>query len=44
MKVNSHLEKFHRLDALKQRLDRVADREIWIWTAVQKRGLSTAVL
>jgi hypothetical protein len=34
MKVESHLDKFHRLDAMLARLDPVADRELWIWTAM----------
>ncbi len=34
MKIASHLEKFGRLDAVKRRLDPVADRELWIWTAM----------
>lgn len=34
MNVASHLEKFNRLDALLARLDPVADRELWIWTAI----------
>ena len=34
MKIASHLEKFRRLDALKQRLDPATDRELWIWTAM----------
>ena len=34
MKIASHIDKFRRLDALKQRLDSEADRELWIWTAM----------
>ena len=34
MKIASHLEKFERLDAVKRRLDPAADRELWIWTAM----------
>jgi hypothetical protein len=34
MKIASHLEKFRRLDATLQRLDPVADCELWIWTAM----------
>lgn len=34
MKIASHIEKFERLDAVKRRLDPVADRELWIWTAM----------
>jgi len=34
MKVESHLDKFRRLDALLVRLDPVADCELWIWTAI----------
>ena len=34
MKVESHLDKFHRLDAMLARLDSVSDRELWIWTAM----------
>jgi hypothetical protein len=34
MRVPSHLEKFRRLDAVLNRLDPVADRELWIWTAM----------
>ena len=34
MKVDAHLNKFHRLDAMLARLDPVADRELWIWTAM----------
>ncbi len=34
MKIASHIEKFRRLDAMKQRLDRQADSELWIWTAM----------
>jgi hypothetical protein len=34
MKIASHIEKFERLDAVRRRLDPVADRELWIWTAM----------
>ena len=34
MKVDSHLEKFRRFDAVLARLDPKADRELWIWTAM----------
>jgi len=34
MKIESHLEKFRRLDAALARLDPVADAELWIWTAM----------
>jgi hypothetical protein len=34
MRTASHLDKHRRLDALLQRLDPVADRELWIWTAM----------
>jgi hypothetical protein len=34
MKVAAHLDKFQRLDAMLARLDPVADRELWIWTAM----------
>lgn len=34
MKIDSHLLKFRRLDAMLDRLDPVADRELWIWTAM----------
>jgi hypothetical protein len=34
MKTASHIEKFRRLDIVKQRLDPAADRELWIWTAM----------
>lgn len=34
MKIASHLAKFHRLDTTLQRLDPVADCELWIWTAM----------
>lgn len=34
MKVESHLEKFRRLDAMLARLDPIEDREVWIWTAM----------
>lgn len=34
MKIDAHLMKFRRLDAMKQRLDVAADRELWIWTAM----------
>jgi len=34
MKIASHLDKFHRLDATLQRLDPVVDCELWIWTAM----------
>ena len=34
MKIASHIEKFWRLDAMKQRLNAKTDRELWIWTAM----------
>ncbi|MEP7206756.1 MAG: hypothetical protein ABI920_07445 [Casimicrobiaceae bacterium] len=34
MKIESHLEKFRRMDDLLARLDPVADPELWIWTAM----------
>jgi|SRR5688572_23327717 len=34
MLIAAHLEKFQRLDAMKRRLDPEADRELWIWTAM----------
>ena len=34
MKIAAHIEKFQRLDSVLQRLDRVADSELWIWTAM----------
>ena len=34
VKVESHLAKFHRLDAMLQRFDPGADQELWIWTAM----------
>jgi hypothetical protein len=30
----SHLAKFRRLDAMLDRLDPIADQELWIWTAM----------
>jgi hypothetical protein len=34
VKIDAHLHKFRRLDAMLTRLDPVADRELWIWTAM----------
>jgi len=34
MKIEAHLTKFRRLDAMKQRLDVEVDRELWIWTSM----------
>jgi len=34
VKIDAHLLKFRRLDAMLARLDPVADRELWIWTAM----------
>ncbi|HZQ61174.1 MAG TPA: hypothetical protein VFC24_07490 [Casimicrobiaceae bacterium] len=34
MKIESHLDKFHRLDDARQRLDPVQDCELWIWTCM----------
>jgi len=34
MKIQSHVDKFHRLDAARQRLDPVNDCELWIWTCM----------
>jgi hypothetical protein len=34
MLTESHIEKFRRLDAMRQRLDPDADHELWIWTAM----------
>ncbi len=34
MKVESHLAKFRRLDAMLRRLDPLADQELWVWTAM----------
>ena len=34
MLIAAHLDKFRRLDAMKRRLDPEADRELWIWTAM----------
>lgn len=34
MKIDTHIEKFHRLDAALGRLRPDVDRELWIWTAM----------
>lgn len=34
MKIEAHIAKFHRLDAMLARLDPEVDRELWIWTAM----------
>src|SRR5678815_478180 len=34
MKIESHLAKFHRLDATLRKLDPGTDQELWIWTAM----------
>jgi hypothetical protein len=34
MLIAAHLDKFRRLDAMRRRLDPEADRELWIWTAM----------
>jgi len=34
VKIAAHIEKFQRLDSVLQRFDRVADSELWIWTAM----------
>lgn len=34
MKIASHLDKFHRLDAATRVLDPQADAELWIWAAM----------
>ena len=34
MLIAAHLDKFRRLHAMKRRLDPEADRELWIWTAM----------
>jgi len=34
LKIDAHLLKFRRLDAMLARLDPVVDRELWIWTAM----------
>lgn len=34
MKIASHVEKFHRLDAARRRLDPREDCELWVWTCM----------
>jgi hypothetical protein len=34
MLIRAHIEKYRRMDRMLQRLDPEADRELWIWTAM----------
>lgn len=34
MRIASHLDKFHRLDSLRARLEPLADFELWYWTTL----------